>query len=94
MLKVAVLVSGGGSNLQSILDYGQDSFKVEMVIGSKDGIYGLERAKNAGIPIHVVSRKEYGNETSNKILELYDAMYRIGFSRLDTALFHIFITDD
>ena len=50
MLKVAVLVSGGGSNLQSILDYEQDSFKVEMVIGSKDGIYGLERAKNAGVP--------------------------------------------
>ncbi|MDU4325262.1 MAG: phosphoribosylglycinamide formyltransferase, partial [Clostridium celatum] len=36
MLKVAVLVSGGGSNLQSILDYGQDTFKVEMVIGSKE----------------------------------------------------------
>ena len=70
MLKVAVLVSGGGSNLQSILDYEQDSFKVEMVIGSKDGIYGLERAKNAGVPSYVVSRKEYGNETSNKILEL------------------------
>ncbi|MEN8077197.1 phosphoribosylglycinamide formyltransferase [Clostridioides difficile] len=70
MLKVAVLVSGGGSNLQSILDYGQDTFKVEMVIGSKEGIYGLERAKNAGIPTYVVSRKEYGNETSNKILEL------------------------
>ena len=70
MLKVAVLVSGGGSNLQSILDYEQDSFKVEMVIGSKDGIYGLERAKNAGVPTYVVSRKEYGNETSNKILEL------------------------
>lgn len=70
MLKVAVLVSGGGSNLQSILDYKQDSFKVEMVIGSKEGIYGLERAKNAGIPTYVVSRKEYGNETSNKILEL------------------------
>ena len=70
MLKVAVLVSGGGSNLQSILDYEQDSFKVEMVIGSKEGIYGLERAKNAGVPSYVVSRKEYGNETSNKILEL------------------------
>ena len=66
MLKVAVLVSGGGSNLQSILDYEQDSFKVEMVIGSKDGIYGLERAKNAGVPSYVVSR----NEVSNKILEL------------------------
>lgn len=70
MLKVAVLVSGGGSNLQSILDYEQDSFKVEMVIGSKDGIYGLEGAKNAGVPSYVVSRKEYGDEVSNKILEL------------------------
>ena len=70
MLKVAVLVSGGGSNLQSILDYGQETFKVEMVIGSKEGIYGLERAKNAGVPTYVVSREEYGNETSNKILEL------------------------
>ena len=70
MLIVAVLVSGGGSNLQSILDYEQDSFKVEMVIGSKDGIYGLERAKNAGVPSYVVSRKEYGDEVSNKILEL------------------------
>jgi len=70
LLKVAVLVSGGGSNLQSILDYEQDSFKVEMVIGSKDGIYGLERAKNAGVPSYVVSRKEYGDEVSNKILEL------------------------
>lgn len=70
MLKVAVLVSGGGSNQQSILDYGQETFKVEMVIGSKEGIYGLERAKNAGIPSYVVSKKEYGNETSNKILEL------------------------
>ena len=70
MLKIAVLVSGGGSNLQSILDYGQGSFKVEMVIGSKYGIYGLERAKNARVPTYVVSRKEYGNETSNKILEL------------------------
>ncbi|WP_133014688.1 phosphoribosylglycinamide formyltransferase [Clostridium cuniculi] len=70
MLKIAVLVSGGGSNLQSILDYGQGTFKVEMVIGSKYGIYGLERAKNDEVPTYVVSRKEYGNETSNKILEL------------------------
>ena len=70
MLKVAVLVSGGGSNLQSILDYGEETFKVEMVIGSKEGIYGLERAKNAGIPSYVVSKREYGNEASNKILEL------------------------
>lgn len=70
MLKIAVLVSGGGSNLQSILDYKNDTYKVEMVIGSKEGIYGLERAKNADIPTFVVSRKEYGDKTSDKILEL------------------------
>ena len=70
MLKVAVLVSGGGSNLQSILDYKNENFKVEMVIGSKEGIYALERVKNANITTYVVSKKEYGKETSNKILEL------------------------
>lgn len=70
MLKVAVLVSGGGSNLQSILNYKSENFKVEMVIGSKEGIYALERAKNANITTYVVSKKEYGKETSNKILEL------------------------
>ena len=70
MLKVAVLVSGSGSNLQSILYYGQASFKVEMVIGSKEGIYALERAKNKNIPTYVVSKEEYGSEVSNKILEL------------------------
>ena len=70
MLKVAVLVSGSGSNLQSILDYGQASFKVEMVIGSKEGIYALERAKNKNTPTYVVSKEEYGSEVSNKILEL------------------------
>lgn len=70
MLKIAVLISGGGSNLQSILDYSNKNYQVEMVIGSKEGIYGLERAKNAGINTFVVSKKDYGSETSNKILEL------------------------
>ena len=70
MLKIAVLVSGGGSNLQSILDYENKNYQVEMVIGSKEGIYGLERAKNAGVTTFVISKKEYGSEVSNKILEL------------------------
>ena len=65
LLKVAVLVSGSGSNLQSILDYGQTSFKVEMVIGSKEGIYALERAKNKNIPTYVVSKEEYGSSITN-----------------------------
>lgn len=95
MLKIAVLVSGGGSNLQSILDYGQGTFKVEMVIGSKYGIYGLERAKNAEVPTYVVSRKEYGNETSNKILELtkgkVDLIVLAGYlSILDGEILRVF----
>lgn len=95
MLKIAVLVSGGGSNLQSILDYGQETFKVEMVIGSKEGIYGLERAKNAGVPKYVVSRKDYGKETSNKILELtkgkVDLIVLAGYlSILDGEILRVF----
>lgn len=95
MLKIAVLVSGGGSNLQSILDYGQETFKVEMVIGSKEGIYALERAKNAGVPTYVVSRKDYGKETSNKILELtkgkVDLIVLAGYlSILDGEILRVF----
>ena len=91
MLKVAVLVSGSGSNLQSILDYGQTSFKVEMVIGSKEGIYALERAKNKNIPTYVVSKEEYGSEISNKILELtknrVDLIVLAGYLKIITPKF-------
>ncbi|MBB6714775.1 phosphoribosylglycinamide formyltransferase [Clostridium gasigenes] len=73
MFKIAVLASGGGSNLQSIfdsIDNGNLNCKVEMVIGSKEGIFALDRAKTKEVETHVVSRKEYGNKTSDKILEL------------------------
>lgn len=73
MFKIAVLASGGGSNLQSIIDSinnGQLNCKIEMVIGSKEGIYALERAKENGIETHIVSKKEYGNKTSERILKL------------------------
>lgn len=73
MFKIAVLVSGGGTDLQSVIDAVENKYidaKIEMVIGSKDGIYALERAKNHNIDTFVVSRKEYGDKSSNKILEL------------------------
>ena len=91
MLKVAVLVSGSGSTLQSILDYRQAYFKVEMVIGSKEGIYALERAKNKNIPTYVVSKEEYGSEISNKILELtknrVDLIVLAGYLKIITPKF-------
>ncbi len=66
MLNVAVLVSGGGTNLQAILDSeakgGNPHGKVTLVISSKEGVYALERAKNAGVKSEVISRKSFANQ--------------------------------
>ena len=73
MFKIAVLASGGGTDFQSIIDTVESkelNVKIEMLIASKDGIYALERAKKHGIETHVVSRKEFGAQSSDKILEL------------------------
>ena len=61
--KIAVLVSGGGTNLQALIDaqakgqFGEGS--ITAVISSKPGAYALERAANAGIAGYVISRKSY-----------------------------------
>ncbi len=60
---IAVLVSGGGTNLQSLIDaektgmFGES--KITLVVASKDGVYALERAKNNGIASKVLCRKDY-----------------------------------
>lgn len=64
MLKrVVVLVSGGGTNLQALIDAeaagGLGGGTLSCVISSKEGAYALERAGNAGIPTRVLSRKDY-----------------------------------
>ncbi len=63
MLKIGVMVSGGGTNLQSILDKiasGQlPGCKIVTVVSSKPGVYALERAKISGIPSTVISRKSF-----------------------------------
>ena len=61
--KIAVLVSGGGTNLQALIDaeargeLGQG--KISLVVASKPGVYALERAAAAGIEGRVLARKEY-----------------------------------
>ena len=61
--KIAVLVSGGGTNLQALIDaQARGDIRggsITAVIASKEGAYALERAKNAGIPGYVMPRKEY-----------------------------------
>ncbi|HHV18903.1 MAG TPA: phosphoribosylglycinamide formyltransferase [Thermoanaerobacterales bacterium] len=62
MLRLGVLVSGSGSNLQSILDNIKSGYlpaEVVVVISSKAGVYALERAKKHNIPATVVIPKKY-----------------------------------
>ncbi|MBQ8287906.1 MAG: phosphoribosylglycinamide formyltransferase [Clostridia bacterium] len=60
---IAVLVSGGGTNLQALIDAESrgelGGGKITAVISTKKGAYALERAKNAGIPGYVIPRKEF-----------------------------------
>lgn len=68
MLKIAVLVSGGGTNLQALIDSERTgalgSGKIVRVIASRPGVYALERAAKAGIDTAVVSRKEFDSAES------------------------------
>ena len=60
MLNIAVLVSGGGTNLQALLDSearGENpNGKITLVVASKPGVYALERAAKAGVEGCVVRR--------------------------------------
>ncbi|MBR5278861.1 MAG: phosphoribosylglycinamide formyltransferase [Clostridia bacterium] len=61
--RIAVLVSGGGTNLQALIDAEKNgelgNGEISLVIASKEGVYALERAANNGIESLVLPRKEY-----------------------------------
>lgn len=65
MLKIAVLVSGGGTNLQAIIDKIAEGMitntEIAVVISNNKNAYALERAKQAGIEAVCVSPKDYEN---------------------------------
>lgn len=72
--KIAVLVSGGGTNLQALIDAQKsgiiNSGKIDLVVSNNSSAYALTRAKNAGIKTAVVLKKECANqaEFEKKIL--------------------------
>lgn len=75
--KIAVLVSGGGTNLQALIDAQNagviKSGRIELVISNNPDAYALERAKNAGIKTAVANKKELGTEKFEETLkELID----------------------
>ena len=65
MLRIAAFVSGGGTNLQAIIDAQNAGIirdaKVELVISNVSTAYALERAKNAGIKTAVIRKKDFEN---------------------------------
>jgi phosphoribosylglycinamide formyltransferase-1 len=84
MLKIGVLVSGGGTNLQTIIDgiksgYIQNS-EIATIVSSKAGVYALERAMKHDIPARVISRKSYSS------IEEYDDALIEHFTRNEVEL--------
>lgn len=65
--KIAVLVSGGGTNLQALIDAQQSGIiqngAISLVISNNPDAYALTRAENAGISSVVVTKKQYGMQT-------------------------------
>ena len=67
MKRIAVLVSGGGTNLQALIDAQGDVLKsgqIVLVVSNASGAYALERAKKAGIATATVLKKELGSQAA------------------------------
>lgn len=67
MLNIGVLVSGGGTNLQALIDAQESgiikSGKIVTVVSNKEGVYALERAEKAGIESKVITKKSCGGDS-------------------------------
>jgi phosphoribosylglycinamide formyltransferase 1 len=76
-INLAILVSGSGTTLQNLLDliasHKLDA-RIRLVIGSREGLLGVERAKRAGIPAEVVDRKSLPDPAtfSHRVFQLID----------------------
>ncbi|WP_168541737.1 phosphoribosylglycinamide formyltransferase [Acinetobacter sp. A2] len=93
MIKIAVLVSGSGSNLQALIDANLSGHIVG-VISNKPDAYALTRAQNAGIPTAVIEHKQYPDrETFDEVMHQQllawnvDLVVLAGFMRILSAKF-------
>lgn len=93
MIKIAVLVSGSGSNLQALIDANL-SGKIVGVISNKPEAYALQRAENANIPTAIIEHKQYPNREAfdavmhQQLLDWdVDLVILAGFMRILSAQF-------
>lgn len=78
-LKIGVLLSGSGTNLQAIIDAAAAGLPVEIVevVSSRPDAYGIERAKAAGIPVLVMNRERYADPLAAD-RQIVDALRQAG----------------
>ncbi len=73
---IAVLVSGGGTNLQALIDAQKDgiitSGEIKLVISNNPNAFALERAQKAGIATIVCNKKELGEKFEDKLIEILE----------------------
>ena len=97
MVRIAVLVSGGGTNLQALIDaQARGELKngaIAAVISSKPGAYALERAEKAGIPGYVVARKEFSSNRE-MTLALVDKLRELNIVLVVLAGFMHILTEE
>ena len=95
--RIAVLVSGGGTNLQALIDAqarGElGGGEIAAVISSKAGAYALERAAKAGIPGYVLPRKNFDSNQAMTIA-LVDLMKELGIDLVVLAGFMTILTGE
>ncbi len=79
---IAVLVSGGGTNLQALINAQKDgiitSGEIKLVISNNPDAFALERAQKAGIATIVCNKKELGEKFEDKLIEVLEQNNRIG----------------
>ena len=94
-MKGVVLISGSGSNLQSLIDNADHiNLEIGAVISNKEGAYGLKRAQQANIPTHAINHKQFSSrEEFDQILSQTIDQYQpeiiilAGFMRILTSKF-------
>ncbi|GAA0833276.1 MULTISPECIES: phosphoribosylglycinamide formyltransferase [Marinomonas] len=94
---IVVLISGSGSNLQALIDQslqGKLDITISAVVSNKADAFGLERARKAGIPTHVLDHKSFGSreefdQSLQEVIDQYQPKLVVlaGFMRILTDSF-------
>jgi len=97
MKRIAVLVSGGGTNLQALIDAQNRGEivggQIAAVISSAPGAFALERAAKAGIPGYVIARKEFSSNQA-MTLALVEQLKKLDIDLVVLAGFMVILTEE